>query len=84
MNPDTDISDLWVSLWNEKTHGLTALPIDDALRDVNLAIVAGNRPDACVIAVLNSLEACLSYNREFKRVLKKTTDDNPPMGSRME
>lgn len=65
-----DLSSLWVSVWNKTTRGLKAVPIDEALKDINHDVVTGRDPQYCVIAVMGSLEDCLAYNREIKRILK--------------
>lgn len=70
MTAGIDLSELWVSVWNNKTHGLKAIPINEALTDINKAIVDGREPEICVIAVMTSLESCLNYNRAIKRILK--------------
>jgi hypothetical protein len=73
MTTGIDLSELWVSVWNNKTHGLKAIPINEALTDINKAIVDGREPEICVIAVMTSLENCLNYNRIIKRMMKTKT-----------
>ena len=68
-----DLSALWVSVWNKTTRGLKAVPINEALKDINHDVVTGKDPQHCVIAVMDSLEDCLAYNREIKRILKTQT-----------
>jgi hypothetical protein len=70
MPEGIDLSELWVSVWNNKTHGLKAIPINEALKDINKVIVDGREPEICVIAVMHSLDSCLNYNRVIKRILK--------------
>lgn len=72
-----DLSTLWVSVWNKNTRGLKAVPINEALKDINLDIVHGRDPQHCVIAVMESLEDCLAYNREIKRILKTQITQHP-------
>lgn len=74
-----DLTSLWVSVWNKTTRGLKAVPIDEALKDINDDIVHGRDPQQCVISVMESLEDCLAYNREIKRILK--TQANQPEAS---
>lgn len=72
-----DLSTLWVSVWNKNTRGLKAVPIDEALKDINHDVVTGGDPQHCVIAVMESLEDCLAYNREIKRILKQKQPEAP-------
>ena len=77
MTAIIDLSELWVSVWNCKTRGFKAMPINEALTDINQAIVSGQQPDIMVIAVMRSLEDCLDYNRVIKRMLKVKADTLP-------
>jgi len=70
MATTLELSSLWVSVWNSKNYGLRAMPVNEALRDINAAIVKTGTTELHVIAVLHTLEACLDYNREIKKILK--------------
>ena len=65
-----ELDQLWVSVWNSKTFGLRAVPINEALKEINTVIVNNGVPDLHVIAVLPALEDCLGYNRSIKRIFK--------------
>jgi hypothetical protein len=65
-----ELDNLWVSVWNSKTYGLRAMPINEALKEINTVIVQEGIPELHVIAVLPTLENCLSYNRSIKRIFK--------------
>ena len=73
MKTGIDISSLWVSVWTKSTLGMKAIPIIEALTEINQDIVNGRDPQITIIAVMESLEHCLAYNREIKRMLKPQT-----------
>jgi hypothetical protein len=47
----------------------------EALTEINQELVSGIAPGDCIIAVMSSLEECLGYNREIKRMLKARNEN---------
>jgi hypothetical protein len=66
-------AELWCSTWNRTTYGLRACRLNETLKAVNSEIVQGRVPDESIIAVMDTLEHCLDYNRALKRIFKHKT-----------
>lgn len=55
----------------DRRGGFSAHPLEEALREVNAAVVRGREPEREVIAVVDSLNAALKYRRVMVRAVKE-------------